>query len=75
MQAPEQPGPSPTARRLPLAGDFLAAVFGSLGITRAVQWIARQLGRPCGCAARRELFNRLDLKARGFWGRLRSPRR
>jgi len=48
-------------------GDFVAAAFASVGLTKArAQAVARAVGsRDCGCAQRQE---RLNAIGRGFLG-------
>lgn len=40
-------------------GDTVAKVARVSGIERAVKWLERATGKPCGCAERRALLNRL----------------
>lgn len=62
----ETPGPTPGT--IPLAGDLVAALTARIGADRAAEWVASKLGKPCGCAARREKLNRLDRKLRKHFG-------
>lgn len=56
------PTRSPRKPRRILLGDMVKRALSSIGITeeRVTEW----LGRPCGCAERREKLNELDAWAR-----------
>ena len=45
-----------------LLGDLVGAALKKLGITD--ERVTNFIGKPCGCAKRREYLNRLDLWAR-----------
>lgn len=52
-------------RKIPLAGDLVAAVAKKFGADRAARAIARLVGKAdCGCARRQQRINRLDARLR-----------
>lgn len=59
----------PLEKRIPLAGDLVAALTAKFGIDRAAKFAAKLAGKAdCGCDKRRAWLNRLDRRIRGMVG-------